>query len=185
LAFTSGKSLQAALQKLIREPGRYLVQQWNWKSALTSSLTRGLLFLFANLTAGWRAAVGAMTTEWIFRAITSGFYGSITQTLGEVEPAWQGSLVAMFLLPLISHSMEFGVHYLRGTAKLKTSIIASIVFTMFSTLFNVYAMRRGTMVVGKGTQSLVEDMKGMPRMLAGFVTAVPRQVLRTLRDRLA
>lgn len=152
---------------------------------MTSSATRGLIFLFANWTAGWRAAVGAMTAEWIFRAITSGFYGSITQTLGEVEPAWQGSLVAMFLLPVISHSMEFGVHYLRGTAKLKTSIIASIVFTVFSTLFNVYAMRRGAMVVGSGTHSLADDMKRMPRIIGGFVMAVPRQVVRSLRGRIA
>lgn len=178
-------SLRVALLKLVCEPGRYLIRRWNWKSALTSSLTRGFIFLFANLTAGWRAAVGAMTAEWIFRAVTSGFYGSITQTLGEVEPAWQGSLAAMVLLPVISHSMEFGVHYLRGTARLKASIISSIVFTIFSTLFNVYAMRRGTMVVGEGTQSLVDDLKSLPRMIGGFVTAVPMQVLRALRGGLA
>ena len=170
---------------MVREPGRYLVRRWNWKSALTSSLTRGFIFLLANLTAGWRAAVGAMTAEWIFRAVTSGFYGSITQTLGEVEPAWQGSLTAMVLLPVVSHSIEFGVHYLRGTARLRTSIISSVVFTIFSTLFNVYAMRRGTMVVGEGTQSLAADMKSLPRMIGGFLAAGPRQVVRALRGGLA
>ncbi len=178
-------TLRAALRRLVREPGKYVVRRWNWKSALTSSLTRGLIFLLANLTAGWRAAVGAMTAEWIFRALTSGFYGAITQTMGEVEPAWQGSLMAMVLLPLISHSLEFGLHYARGTARLKTSIISSILFTVISTLFNVYAMRRGTMVVGEGTQSFGADMKAMPRVIGGFVLAVPMQIVRSLRRGLA
>lgn len=182
---SSTLTLRAALSRLVHEPGEYLVRRWNWKSALTSSLTRGLIFLFANLTAGWRAAVGAMTAEWIFRALTSGFYGSITQTMGEVEPAWQGSAMAMILLPVISHSMEFGVHYLRGTARLKTSIFASIVFTVISTLFNVYAMRRGAMVVGAGTQSFAADMKCMPRVIGGFLAAVPRLVVRSLRRGIA
>ena len=90
-------TLAVVLRKLFLEPHYFLVR-WNWKSALTSSLTRGLVFLFANLTAGWRAAVGAMTAEWVFRALTSGFYGALTQTLGEVEPPWQGSLAAILLL---------------------------------------------------------------------------------------
>jgi hypothetical protein len=36
-------------------PGELLLRQWNWKSALFSSVIRALIFLFANLTAGWRA----------------------------------------------------------------------------------------------------------------------------------
>ena len=42
---------------------------WNWKSALYSSVLRGLIFFFANLTAGLHAAEGAMLAEFVFRAL--------------------------------------------------------------------------------------------------------------------
>jgi len=61
----------------------------------------------ANLRSGWHAAMGAMLAEWTYRALTSGFYGAMTQTLGETEPEWQGAVAAMALLPLLSHSLEF------------------------------------------------------------------------------
>jgi hypothetical protein len=75
------------LNELRRNPVELLVRQWNWKSALFSSVLRALIFLFANLTAGWRAAAGAMAAEFVFRAVTSGFYGSLTQAFRKAQPA--------------------------------------------------------------------------------------------------
>lgn len=173
-------TLRTALLGFIRQPSA-LVERWNWKAAFFSSLIRGIIFLLANLTAGWRAAVGAMLAEWAFRAATSGFYGAITQTLGEVEPEWHGTVAAMVLLPVFSHSLEFLVHWLRHTPHLKTSIISSINFTIISTLFNLYAMRRGTMVVGAGAQSLARDFCALPRIIAGFVAFVPLWAWRSWR----
>jgi hypothetical protein len=160
-----------------------VVRRWNWKAALTSSIVRGMIFFGANLGAGWHAALGAMGTEYLYRAITSGFYGAITQHLDEVEPEWEGALCAMIFLPLASHSLEFFIHWLRGTPNLKTSIVASLCFTAVSTLFNSYAMRRGTMVVGTGSRSIREDMRAMPRIVAGFVAAIPLWAWRSLRSR--
>jgi hypothetical protein len=48
-----------------------------------------------------------MLAEWCYRAITSGFYSAMTQTLAEVEPEWEAALAAMVLLPSSSHSLEF------------------------------------------------------------------------------
>src|SRR5580658_5592451 len=142
-------TLSEALFGLVTRPVDLVVRRWNWKAAFFSSLIRGIIFLLANLTAGWRAAVGAMLAEWLFRALTSGFYGTVTQALGEAEPEWHGAVAAMISLPIVSHSLEFAVHWLRHTPHLKASIISSMSFTVVSTLFNFYAMRRGTMVVGK------------------------------------
>lgn len=174
-------TLRTALRSLVARPVDLVFRRWNWKAAFFSSLTRGIVFLLANLTAGWRAAVGAMLAEWIYRAITSGFYGAITQVLGQTEPEWQGALAAMIVLPLSSHSLEFAVHWLRHTPHLKASIVASMSFTVVSTLFNFYAMRRGSMVVGKGSATLAQDMRGMPRVIAGFLAVVPLWAWRTLR----
>jgi hypothetical protein len=93
-------TLTTALLSLIARPVDLVVRKWNWKAAFFSSLIRGIIFLLANLRSGWRAAVGAMLAEWIYRAITSGFYGAITQVFGKVEPEWEGALAAMILLPL-------------------------------------------------------------------------------------
>ena len=65
----------------------------------------------------------------------------------------------MVVLPLASHSLEFGIHLLRGTPKLITSIVSSVIFTMLSTLFNLHAMRRGVLIAGPGAQSLAADFE--------------------------
>jgi hypothetical protein len=179
----SEMTLSDALLSLVKRPGELLIRRWNWKAAVCSSIIRGIIFLLANLRSGWHAAVGAMLAEWTYRAFTSGFYGSMTQVLGEAEPAWQAAIAAMILLPLSSHSLEFVVHWLRHTPHLKASIIASMSFTVISTLFNFYAMRRGTMVVGGNSPSLAQDMKNMPRVIGGFLAFAPLWAWRSLRSR--
>jgi hypothetical protein len=175
-------TLREALLSLVARPVDLIVRRWNWKAAFFSSLIRGIIFLLANLTAGWRAAAGAMLAEWIYRALTSGFYGAMTQALGEAEPEWHGAVAAMILLPLSSHSLEFLVHWLRHTPHLKTSIVASMSFTILSTLFNFYAMRRGTMVVGRNAASLAQDLRAMPGVIGGFLAVFPLWIWRSLRS---
>jgi hypothetical protein len=178
-------TLRETLSGLATRPVDLVVRRWNWKAAFFSSLIRAIIFLVANLTAGWRAAAGAMLAEWLYRALTSGFYGAITQTLGEAEPEWHGAVAAMILLPISSHSIEFLLHWLRHTPHLKASVIASMSFTVVSTLFNFYAMRRGAMVVGRHSPSLGADMRAMPRIIGGFLAVFPLWIRRSLRSRTA
>src|SRR5262245_37661823 len=117
-------TLRWTLAELIRRPHELVLRRWNWKSALFSSMLRALIFLAVNWRSGWRAAVGAMSAEFFYRAISAGFYGSLTQSLRNVEPAWQGTLAALVLVPLVSHSIELTIHWLRGTPNLIASIIA-------------------------------------------------------------
>ena len=105
----------------------------------------------------------------------------MTQHFSLVEPEWEAAAGAMVLLPVLSHSLEFLVHWLRHTPHLKASIISSMSFTVISTLFNFYAMRRGTMVVGKNSPSLAADMRAMPRVIAGFLSVLPLWAWRSLR----
>lgn len=74
------------------------------------------------------------------------------------------------------------LHGLRHTPHLKASIISSVIFTIISTLFNFYAMRRGTMAVGLGCASLGEDLRAMPRVIGGFLAVLPLWVWRSLRS---
>jgi hypothetical protein len=174
-------TLGTALFNLATRPVDLLVRRWNWKAALTSSVVRGILFFTANIASGWRAALGALAAEFMYRGIASGAYGSVTQHMSEVEPEWQAAFCAMILLPLFSHSLEFLVHWLRHTPHLKASIIASVSFTVVSTLFNFYAMRRGALVVGEKAASIGADLRAMPRMIAGFVAAGPLWLWRSFQ----
>jgi hypothetical protein len=159
------------LRDLLRNPFNSIVLKWNWKSSLFSSSFRALVFLCANLTAGWRAATGAMIAEFIYRGISAGFYGAITQAFRTVEPAWTAGLVAIIVVPLISHSIELAIHIIRGTPKIITSVIASVCFTIVSTLFNLYAMRRGALVVGRDGDSVAGDLRRVPRLIWDFLGA--------------
>jgi hypothetical protein len=169
------------LEEIRTNPGELLIRQWNWKSAVFSTLIRGLIFLFANLSAGWHAAAGAMVAEFIFRALTSGFYGSLTQAFRKVKPVWAAGIAVLILLPVVSHSMELAVHLARGTPKIAHSMIASIAFTELSTLFNLYAMRRGALVVGAEASSIAADLKRIPMLIVGFVASGPLAIIRCAR----
>lgn len=178
----AGVPLGTALKALARDPMR-LVRRWNWKSALLSSLSRGLIFFLANLSAGPHAATAAFVTELWFRMLTSGFYGALTEALRDVEPARHGILAGMLLLPLVSHSLEFVVHSFRGTPELTRSIALSVAFTMLSTAFNVYAMRRGVLVTGRGSQPLHRDLAQVPRLIVEFTVSIVGSVARAVRTR--
>jgi hypothetical protein len=170
------------LRDLIRRPGTLLVEQWNWKSAVFSSIIRATIFLFANLSAGWHAATGAMAAEFVYRAISAGFYGALTQAFRRAQPVWVAGITVMLLLPLVSHSMELTIHLLRGTPKIVTSMIVSVCFTAISTLFNLYAMRRGVLVTGKDAGSIGADLRRVPALIASFVVAGPVIVYTNLRS---
>jgi hypothetical protein len=156
---------------LIRQPVPMLLHRWNWKSAIFSSLCRALVFFLATLSAGLEAATQALITEFLYRAVTAGFYGAITQAFRRSEPRWAATLIVMLGLPIFSHAIEFLVHYLRGTPNLRASIPASIGFTMISTAFNLHAMRNGVLVVGPGGHSLSRDMRRLPRTIWTFFTS--------------
>ena len=124
------------------------------------------------MAAGW--------TEFLYRVATAGFYGTLTQSFRRVEPQWQATLAVLILLPVLTHGMEFAVHWWRATPNLPASIAASVCLTLVSTTFNLYAMRRGVLVVGAGGQSLVSDLRALPSLIAGYILAGPRFLCRSI-----
>jgi hypothetical protein len=171
-----GIHIDVVWSDIARRPYEYLVRRWNWKAGLTSAILRGAIFFSVNLTAGRDAAVGAMLTEFAYRILFSGFVGSVTEAFRKCEPAWAAAVTVSVVLPLISHVVEFTVHYLRGTPRVAAGVDASILFSIFSTLFNLYIMRRGVLVVGTERKPLLEDLAALPRLLIGFLIAAPLKV---------
>jgi hypothetical protein len=72
-------------------------------------------------------------------------------------------------IPVVSHSIEFAVHWLRGTPHLRSSVLASVCFTIVSTLFNLHAMREGVLLAGEGSASLLADLRSIPRVIRSLV----------------
>lgn len=171
------------IREICSDPVRHLIWRWNWKSAVTSALLRGIIFFITNLTSGLRAATFALLAEMALRMVISGFYGSVTQACRRCEPAWAAALFIMLAVPASSHAVEFAVHYMRGTPQLGRSITASVCFTIIATLFNYYAMRRDVLIVGEGHRSFAQDMKDMPRTIGGFLAAGPLALWRRIAGR--
>jgi hypothetical protein len=176
-------TVRAVLRGLLRHPLNNVLRRWNWKSAVLSAFVRGLLFFVVNISAGWAAALNAMSIESAFYITTAGFYGALIEAFRRARPVWLATLTVMLLIPATNHTLEFLFHWLGGTEKLARSIIASICFSMFSAAFNLFAMRRGAFIVGAERQSLLADLWQMPRLVYDFMTAIPRVLWRQRRTR--
>ncbi len=165
--------------EVVRHPVRHLVINWNWKSALLSAICRASVFLAVNLPAGIGAGVRAMVTEFAFRGVASGVFGSLTQAFSRAHHVW----IALLVLPALGHTAEFLVHWAAGTPRLSGSIAASVVFSVITTAFNLFAMRRGALVVGEGQRSLGHDLRHLPALIVDFVLIGVRVCSRRVRRR--
>lgn len=172
----SPRTLGAALWQMARHPHEVLWRRWNWKSAITSSFVRGMVFLVANLPAGAGAALQAMAVELALRAMTAGFYGAITERFRSVRPRRHAMAAAVLLLPALAHSLELVVHFVNGTPRLAASLALSVALTIVSTSFNLFAMQRRVFIVGRGHRPLRDDLARVPRLLIEFAAAIGRRL---------
>jgi hypothetical protein len=176
-------TVPGVFRDLIRRPYDHLIRGWHWKASLFSSLIRGGIFFATNYSAGIEAATGAAGAEFLYRLAASGFYGSLTQAFRQARPVWLANLTAAIFLPVLQHSIELFIHWMRGTPNLKVSIGASVLFTVYSTLFNLYSMRRGALVVGPEAASIWHDIRRFPSLFLGFIASGPRALWRAIHTK--
>lgn len=167
-------TVTAVLRRLTNDPFDLLINRWNWKASLMSALIRATIYLLTNLSAGWKAAAGAMSAEFVFRIATTGFYASFIQAFRRVHPVWKANLTVILVLPALALAVEYLYHWAIGTPNFRVSFRYSMAFTAVSAVFNLFAMRRGAIVVGPGQQSLASDFRSMPRIVGEFLLALPR-----------
>lgn len=153
---------------------------WNWKAAILSALYRAPIFFFTSLRGGLTGALSAMLIESLFRTVTSGFYGAATQALRRFQPEWLAFTLILVVLPGLVQLLEAAMHWLRGTHNLKAGLWVSLTVTAISSLFNFYAMRRGTLLTGGEGQSFGRDLKRIPLLIGGFLAAGPVALWRLL-----
>ncbi len=178
------RPFSSVLLGLLRRPQQILFL-WNWKSAVLSVILRGPIFLVAGLRHGWKGAVAALFTESIFCVMTAGFYGAIVQSLKDAEPPWLTALFLAGVMPVTFQVLEYVLHWFRGTPHLRVAGIVSLVVSAISSLFNLYAMRRGTLLVGGEAANFGRDLCRLPLLLLRFFALVPRKLVSTARTRTA
>ncbi|MEP7074944.1 MAG: hypothetical protein ABI878_03970 [Acidobacteriota bacterium] len=164
-------------RELVRHPLRAIIFRWNWKAAVLSALLRAPIFFFTYIfkKEGLKVAIGAAIAQSIFRFIFGGVNGSIIQAFSKVEPAWHAVLTVPIILAIFSHLVEFSVQTLydnqTGVNGKGKAITVSVVVSAISAIFNLFAMRRGALLVkDESQQSIWRDLKRMPWLAFEFIS---------------
>lgn len=156
---------------ILSHPFEMIIRRWHWKAAVLSGIFRGLIYFFTHISLGWRAALSAMSVEFLFRVFNSGVSSSVGQAFRAAQPKWLATVIVMFMFPAYAHTVEFALHTLNGDKNVNKSIVISIGFSMLSAIFNLFVMRRGALLVkDKQQQSLWSDIKKMPGIFVEFVS---------------
>jgi hypothetical protein len=162
---------------LIRHPLDTVVLRWNWKAAFLSAVLRSPIFFTAYYfqKRGLLIALGAMLAQFASRAIFGGVNGAIIQAFRKVEPAWHAVLTIPLVLATFSHLIEFVVQSFydsaTGTHGKGKAIVVSVFISVVSAIFNLFAMRRGALLVkDESEQPLWRDLIRMPWIALEFIS---------------
>ena len=147
--FTTSTKLSEITAYLLRHPLRGIILRWNWKAA-SLALLRASIYLTAYFKHGFAEAVGVTLAGLsVFRFLFGGVNGAIIQSYRRVQPAWHAVLTVPLLLAAMSHVMEFivltGYDAVFGTVGKKNAILISVVVSIISAIFNLFAIRRGAL----------------------------------------
>jgi hypothetical protein len=162
---------------LLKHPLRAMVYRWNWKAAVLSSILRAPIFLAAYLfqKQGIADAISVTVALAVFRIIFGGVNGAIIQAYRNVKPAWHAVLTIPVVLAAFSHLIEFAVltvyDAMTGTHGKTKAIVVSVIVSIISAVFNLFAMRRGALIVrDESMQSFWRDLIRMPWLIFEFIS---------------
>jgi hypothetical protein len=172
----TGQPFLRALGDLVSHPLRILFL-WNWKSATLSIVLRVPIFIAASIRRGLKAMLAAVLVESFFCAVTAGFYGSLIQALRNAQPLWLTAVFLVVMVPGVFQVFEAYLHWSRGTPHWRVAEGVSVVVSAISSLFNWYAMRRGTFLVGQEGKRFGSDLRRFPMLLLSFFILLPKLLL--------
>jgi hypothetical protein len=153
---------------------------WNWKSAILSMILRVPVFAAAAIRRGPGTVAAAAFTEALVCGFNAGWYAAVVQAIRNRKPVWLTALTIGVGLPAIGQIIDYGVHAWRGTPHHTAAVIISTFLGAISALFNWYAMKRGTLLVGGEGSSFSDDLRGLPLLIGRFLLLGPLWVLRRI-----
>ena len=144
---------------------------------MLSVLLRVPVFAAVTVQKGLNAVAGAVFAEAAVCAFNAGCYAGIVQYIRNRRPVWLTAMVIAVLLPALGQVIEYEVHTWRGTPHRIFAVIISSILSALSSLFNWYAMRQNTLLVGGERTSLFSDLRRLPVLLGQFLLLAPRWLL--------
>lgn len=162
-----------ALLQVLQNPFYYFVKHWNWKSALFAAINRGTIFFIATMKRGRTEISIAVLVEIIFSCATSGIYAAFTQAMRFAQPGWLAACIVALGIPSALYGFDYLAHVYTGMHHVRPAVTFATGLSVVSTLFNLFIMRRGAMVVGEESQPLWRDLVRIPVLLVQFVLAGP------------
>jgi hypothetical protein len=175
-------------RSLIGHPAQ-IILRWNWKAALLGAVLRASFYYTVYQLSRESSVVilTAVVVELVSRFFTTGIAGAIVQSFRRATPLWAANLIVSIMLPAMSHTVEFCTHYVQerylydifaaseNSVARQRAFAISVLFSVISALFNLFAMKHGVLLVGAGeeTQSFFSDVKRLPRMVGEFTAFLP------------
>lgn len=138
------------------------------------------VFAAVTVQQGLDAMTGAVLAEAMVCAVYAGCYAGVVQWIRNRRPVWLTALIIAVVLPALGQLLEYAVHTWRSTPHRILAVIISSILSALSSLFNWYAMRQGTLLVGDERSSLLADLRRLPLLLGRFLLLAPRWLLRQL-----
>lgn len=169
-----------ALLQVLRNPFYYFIQHWNWKSALFGAINRGTIFFIATMKRDRFEMSVAVLVEILFTCATAGIYAAFTQAMRFAEPEWLGACVVALAIPSALYGVDYFAHVWTGMHHVRPAVTFATGLSVLSTLFNLFIMRRGALIVGEESQPLWRDLIRIPVLLVQFVIAGPLWIMHTL-----
>jgi hypothetical protein len=157
---------------------------WNWKCALLSATARSFIYLVTLARNGVRGGVTIIAVEMVYVLVTAGLYAGLQQKSLDIRPRWLGNLAVVAGVPGLAQGLEWLTHHMIGGSAPGRSTVAVCCFAALSALFHLHVMRRGAFLTGHQGRTLVDDFRGMPRLIGEFMVA-PLVLLSTAAGRLA
>lgn len=157
---------------------------WNWKCALMSATVRSLVYLAALVHDRLHSGPAIVAVEIAYVSATAGLYAGLQQRALALRSHLLGNFLIVAGVPGLSQLLDWLTHRAVGPAAPPRAIVAVCIFTLISALFHLHVMRRGVFLTGPAGCSLAEDFRRMPRMILGFMLALPAAVL-ALQTKLA
>lgn len=171
------KSVAKVAVYILRHPLEMLILRWNWKAALLSALLRAPIVFFSYFFAkdGLKMAVGAVIALSVYRLMFGGVAGAIIQSFSKVEPPWHAVVTIPVVLATLSHLVEYFVlkiiDFFQGSDGTNRALLFSVLMSVISAIFNLFAMRRGILLVKDETrQSIWRDLGHMPWLFLEFIS---------------
>jgi hypothetical protein len=181
-------SVGDVFRNLLRHPAQ-IISRWNWKSASLGALLRASFYftVYQASRESLLVTLTAVSVELTFRFLTTGISGAVVQSFRKAQPVWLANVIVSIMLPAFSHTVEFVTHYAQerylfdifaspqNSVSRQRAFAISVLFSVISALFNLFAMKHGVLLVGAGdeTKSFVDDIKRMPRMVGEFTAFLP------------